>query len=86
MINAAKKLFTLGLLFVCVSGASYSDVWTLMASYPTPGPNPQGYGGGGPEAGYIVMDGANPHIYFYWWIRSSIISSFRAPGGPGPGV
>ena len=54
-----------------------------MASYPTPGPNPQGYGGGGPEAGYIVMAGANPHIYFYWWIRSSIISSFPAPGGAG---
>ncbi len=55
----------------------------MYASYPTPGPNPRGYWSGGPEAGYIVMDGSNPYVCFYWWIHSSVISSFPAPGGPG---
>jgi hypothetical protein len=83
VINAAKKLLSLGLFFFCITGPGYGDAWELMASYPTPGSNPWGYWSGGPEAGYVVMDGPDPHIYFYWWIRSSIISSFPAPGGPG---
>ncbi len=83
MINAAKKLLTLGLLFVCVSGACYASTWKLYASYPTPGPNPRGYWSGGPAAGYIVMDGSNPYVYHYWWEQSSVLSSFPAPGGPG---
>jgi hypothetical protein len=29
------------------------------------------------------MGGTNPYVYFYWWTRSSIISSFPAPGGAG---
>ncbi len=73
----------MGLLLFCVSGASYGDVWTLVSSYPTPGSNPRGYWGIGPEAGYIVMDGGEPHVYFYSWTSSSIVWSFPAPGGPG---
>jgi len=78
-----KKLRTLVLLFVCVCGASYADVWTLVASYPTPGPNPRGYSGISPEAGYIVMDGPAPYVLLYRWLYSSIYSSFPAPGGAG---
>ena len=55
----------------------------MYASYPTPGPNPRGYWSGGPDAGYIVMDGANPRVYHYWWEQSSVLSSFPAPGGLG---
>ena len=57
--------------------------WRLEASYPTPGPNPRGYSSSHYEAGYIVMDGAAPRVYYYSWLSASILSSFRAPGGPG---
>jgi len=83
VIKAAKKLLSLGLLFVCASGPSYGDAWELMASYPTPGPNPRGYWGIGPEAGYIVMGGSDPHVCLYSWKRGSIAWSFPAPGGAG---
>ncbi len=77
------KLITFVWLFFCVKGASYGDVWKLYASYPTPGPNPRGYSSLHPGAGYIVMDGAAPRIYYYSWERAAILSSFRPPGGPG---
>jgi hypothetical protein len=83
VIKAAKKLLALGLLFVCVSGASYGDAWKLMASYPTPGPNPRGYSSTTPAAGFIVMDGLNPYVLRYSWEQGTIRSSFPAPGGPG---
>ena len=78
-----KRVNALAVLISFAAANATTGAWKLYASYPTPGPNPRGYWSGGPEAGYIVMDGANPYIYFYWWIRSSIISSFRAPGGAG---
>ena len=78
-----KRLFILASVIFYTGVAAIADEWKLIASYPTPGPNPRGYWGGGPAAGYIVMDGANPRIYHYWWEESSILSSFPAPGGPG---
>jgi hypothetical protein len=79
----SKKLLTIAAL-ICCGGAHLSATeWQLIASYPTPGPNPRGYSSWHPYAGYIVMDGPTPYVYFYSWEWSSILSSFPAPGGPG---
>ncbi len=81
--NTAKKSFKLALLSFCLAAAGYAGVWKLEGSYPTPGPNPRGYSSTHYEAGYMVMDGAVPRVYYYSWLTGSIVSSFQAPGGRG---
>ena len=72
---------------LALAGAAFfvgeADGWRLVASYPTPGPNPRGYAFTYSSAGYIVMGGANPYVYYYDWGLGSIRSSFPAPGGAG---
>jgi hypothetical protein len=78
-----KIVNALAVLISFVAATAATGAWELYASYPTPGPNPRGYWGIGPEAGYIVMDGGDPYVYLYSWTRGSIAWSFPAPGGPG---
>ncbi len=78
-----KRLFILASVIFYTGVAAIADEWKLIASYPTPGPNPRGYSSGGPEAGYIVMDGPSPYVYRYSWEQGSIRWSFPAPGGAG---
>ena len=78
-----NKLFVIALLICFITVGVLAIDWGLVASYPTPGPNPRGYSSDHPEAGYIIMDGPAPRVYYYSWERGSILSSFPAPGGLG---
>jgi hypothetical protein len=66
-----------------VTAAEATGPWTLIASYPTPGPNPRGYAKRDPSDGFIVQDGSNPYVYWMYWYTWEIMASFPAPGGPG---
>lgn len=71
---------------ICLSfivNAACAYTWRLVASYPTPGPNPRGYSVYGVESGWIVQGEAIPHVYHVYWYTGSIITSFPAPGGAG---
>ncbi len=77
MLNAIKKGFIISNI-VCVP--AFAAAWDLIASWPTPGPNPWGlvY-----ASGIYIVEGLNaPYVYSLEW-NGSIHSSFPAPGGPG---
>jgi len=76
-------LYIVGAFVFAAAAAGATGIWKLYASYPTPGPNPRGYWSDAPGGGYILIDGPNPYVFRYWWERSSILSSFPAPGGAG---
>lgn len=60
-----------------------AEAWKLVASFPTPGPDPRGYSVTSGVGGFIVIGSQTPYVFKMRWSPWIIISSFPAPGGPG---
>lgn len=68
------------MLIVCVWAAALAAAaeWTLIGSWPTPGPEPRGM-----DYGWLASDGSPALIYRIVTGTGSISASFAAPGGAG---
>jgi len=78
-----RKIIITGVALTALSFSDAAAAWSLLASYPTPGPNPRGCAGYSDYQSYIVQDGTPPFIYYMYWPTGSVYASFQAPGGPG---
>ncbi len=78
-----KRVITAAFCVVFIVNAAGAYTWRLVASYPTPRPNPRGYGDCGGTGGFIVDAGPTPYVYRFRLGTGSILSSFPAPGGAG---